>query len=420
MDVIRELCAFEGRFAGTDAERRAANWLAGSLRDSGQRVAVESIYAHPQAALVQAAHCLLAFAGSLVAVGSPPVGFTMVLISATSMYLDLNYRFYLIRRLFFRRASQNVIARGEQRDTKARAILIAHVDAAKNGAVFKPKRARRFAAFAQWLQLPLGPFRVLFWSIALLLPILGARMAGLDSEAISILQLPSTLILLIAIFALVDIELSSATPGANDNASGVAVALSIADTLNSDPLEHLDVWTIITGAEVCQQEGMRSFLSSHRKQLDPETTYFISLNTLGRGRVRYEAGAGWVVTTSMGGRLIELCDAIAQADREGENRYGALPLFHGYASDAMVARLRGYPATTIRCLTDNGVVPAQHTPDDTPDAIDSDAMDRAHDFVLDLLRQLDRDVGRRAGEEPEEAESEKPRRRRRRASGAVR
>src|SRR5215212_7838532 len=105
MDVIRELCAFEGRFAGTDAERRAANWVAGSLRDSGQRVAVDPIYVHPQSALVHAAHCLLAFLGSLVAVASPPVGFAMVLLAATSMYLDLNYRFYLVRRLFFRRAS---------------------------------------------------------------------------------------------------------------------------------------------------------------------------------------------------------------------------------------------------------------------------------------------------------------------------
>jgi hypothetical protein len=63
--------------------------------------------------------------------------------------------------------------------------------------------------------------------------------------------------------------------------------------------------------------------------------------------------------------------------------------------------MRGYQATTIRCLTDKGVVPGQHTLDDTPEEIDEEAMGRANDFVLDLLRQLDRDVGRRTPSENE-------------------
>ena len=100
MEVIDELCSFQGRRAGTDAERRAANWLAKRVRDGGRRVVVEPIYVHPQYGLVQALHCALGFAGSLVAILAPPVGFAMVLVAALSMYLDLNGRFYLARRLF--------------------------------------------------------------------------------------------------------------------------------------------------------------------------------------------------------------------------------------------------------------------------------------------------------------------------------
>jgi hypothetical protein len=395
MDVIRELCSFKGRRAGTDSERRAANWLAGSLRDAGRRVEIEPTYVHPQYAVIQAAHCALAFAGSLVAVASPPAGFAMVLVAATSMYLDLNYRMYLLRRLFFRRASQNVVARGKNPDAPARVVLVAHIDTAKTGAIFNPKQAQRAAALSRSLQLPIGPFRIVFWSMALLLPILGARMAGLDSNAVSLLQLPSTLILLVAIFALVDIELSDVVPGANDNASGVAATLSLAEELDGNALQNLDVWVLLTGGEECLQEGMRSFIRAHRRDLDAATTFFLCLDTLGRGRVRYEAGGGWVVTYTMDKRLVELCDAIAEADGEDENRFGARRLFHGYASDAMPARLRGYPATTISCLTDVGVVPDQHTPDDIPENVDDAALERAHDFTLELIRQLDRDVGRR-------------------------
>src|SRR5919198_437880 len=190
MEVIRELCSFEGRRAGTDAERRAANWLAKRLRSSGRRAEVEPTYVHPQYGLVHAAHCALGFAGSLAAIAQPAVGFGVVLATATSMYLDLNYRLYLLRRLFFRRASQNVLSPGKRPDAPARLVLCAHYDAARSGAAFNPKRVARGARLAARLSLPLGPFRILFWSLAILLPILGARMAGIDSNLVSLLQLP--------------------------------------------------------------------------------------------------------------------------------------------------------------------------------------------------------------------------------------
>src|SRR5436190_23697153 len=78
MELIRELCSFEGRRAGTDAERRAANWLATQLRDGGRRAVVEPTYVHPQYGLVPALHCAAGFAGSLVATVAPPAGFAMV------------------------------------------------------------------------------------------------------------------------------------------------------------------------------------------------------------------------------------------------------------------------------------------------------------------------------------------------------
>jgi hypothetical protein len=126
MEVIRELCSFERRLAGTDAERRAANRLAERLRDSGRPVEVEPTYVHPQFGLVHAAHCLLGIVGSLVAVAVPALGFGLVLFAATSMYLDLNYRFYLLRLLFFRRASQNVVSAGKAGNPSARLVITAH------------------------------------------------------------------------------------------------------------------------------------------------------------------------------------------------------------------------------------------------------------------------------------------------------
>jgi hypothetical protein len=394
MEIIRGLCSFERRLAGTDAERRAANWLAKLLGAAGRRAQLEPIYVHPQYGLVHAVHCALGFAGSLAAIAQPAVGFAIVLATATSMYLDLNYRIYLLRRLFFRRASQNVVSPGNRPDAPARLLLCAHYDAARTGAAFEPKRVARGARLATRLPLPLGPFRILFWSLAILLPILGARMAGIDSSLVSLLQLPPTLMLLVGVFLLTDIELSDVVPGANDNASGVATVLSMAQELDADPPDNLDVWVLLTGGEECLQEGMRSFVRAHRRELERHTTYFVNVDTVGHGRVRFEAAAGWVITIQMDRRLVELCEAIATADREDSNRYGARPLVHGLAGDSMPPRLAGFRATAITCLNELNFVPGYHTPQDTPERIDPAALDRAHGFAVELVRALDRDVGR--------------------------
>ena len=395
MDVIRELCSFENRLAGTDAERRAANWLATRLRGAGRRAEIEPTYVHPRYGFVHAAHCALGFGASLVAIVVPALGFAIVLATAVSMYLDLNYRAYLMRRLFFRRASQNVIAPGKRAGAPARVLLCAHYDAARTGAAFNPKLVARGARLATRLSIPIGPFRVLFWSLAVLLPILGARMAGIDSALISALQLPPTLILLVGVFMLTDMEFSEVVPGANDNASGVATVLSLAEELDADPPANLDVWVLLTGGEECLQEGMRSFVRAHRADLDRETTYFLNLDTVGDGTVRFEACAGWVVTYRLDRRLVELCAAIATADRESSDRYQARPLIHGLAGDSMPPRVAGFPATAITCLNSLNYVPDRHTPNDTPDRVDAAALDRAHSFALELVRALDRDVGRR-------------------------
>lgn len=402
LETIRELCSFERRLPGTDAERRAANAMAKQLRSMGRRVEIEAAYVHPQLPLIYAAHCALAFAGSLAAVEVPVIGFAVVLVAATSFYFDLNTRFHLLRSLFFRRASQNVVSRGSNPEAAARLLLVAHVDAARTGLIFQPKQVARAKRLSDFLPFP--HTRLLFWSVAVLLPMLGARMAGVESDLVSALQLPPTLILLVSMFLLVDWQLSDPVPGANDNASGVAVALSIASKLDAEPTRDLDVWILLTGGEECGLEGMRSFIRAHRKDIDPVKTFVVAIDSVGAGDVRWVASEGMTVSFEMDPRLLELCEAVAEADRAGANRFRASPVRHGFATDALAARARGLRATAVTCLEPGALLPARyHTAADTPEAIDQKALDRAEGFTLDLIRALDRDVGRartRASREP--------------------
>lgn len=393
LDTVRELCSFENRLAGTDAERRAANAMSKRLRAMGRDAGLDAIYVHPQAPLVWAAHCFIAFAGSLAAVEVPAAGFAAVLVAATSFYLDLNTRTHLLRNLFFRRASQNIVSPGSNPKAPARVILAAHLDTARTGSIFSAKQTKRTQRLAGFLPFP--HTRFLFWSVAILLPLLGARMAGVDSNLISAAQLFPTIFLLVAIFALVDWQLSKVGPGANDNASGVAVALGVAEALEAEPTRNLDVWVVLTGGEECGMEGMRSFVRTHAEELTPADTFVVSIDSVGAGDVRYITSEGLTVSFDMDKRAVQLCDAIAEGDREGENRYRAAPLRHGFATDALAARTRGLRALGVTCLEPGAIVPARyHQQADLPDAIDPKALDRARGFTLDLVRALDADVAR--------------------------
>jgi hypothetical protein len=393
MEVIRELCAFEGRGPGTDAERQAANALTGRLGGMGRGAEIEPFFAHPQYAVVHLVHAALGIAGSLIAIVQPAVGFALVLLAAVSTYLDLNTRLYLVRSLLFRRVSQNVVSPGNRPDAPARLILMAHYDAARTGYIFS-KASNRIRRLPERARLDLGPFRLFFWvGLAPLLPILGARMAGLDATWLSALQAFPTIVLIVAAFLLIDIALSEIVPGAYDNASGVAAVLSAADQLAADPPEHLDVWVVLTGSEESFCEGSRAFVRSRRKQFDRDSTYFVNVDSVSYGGVAFEVSQGAVISIPHDRELVELAEALATAGAAG----GALAIRHPLLDDALPPRIRRLRSITLRTTDAGGnLAPWYHTHDDVPERVDSAALNRTTDFVVAMARLIEREASRRS------------------------
>lgn len=397
IEIIRRLVSFENRWAGTDEERRAAEDLAKQLNTAGFRAEVQPTYVHPDFSAIHAAHVAIAIAGSIVGAYVPVAGFVTVLLVAVSLYGDLNTRWYLLRRLFFRRASQNVVARGTRRDAPERVILTAHYDAARTGAIYDRKRLKRGAKLQRRLPFALGPYRILFWGVfPPLLAALGLRMAGIEGIGVSLAHALPTILLIIALPFLLDISLSDVVPGANDNASGVATVISLAEILEEEPPRNVDVWVVLPGAEECLMEGMRSFVRQNRRKLDKAGTWFINVDTVGNGVIHFQTHEGFAVSYDFDKRLVELCDAIATADREDGNRFAVQPLAHAFGTDALPPRLAGFRSISILGADEDGAPPpGYHTKGDTLDRIDPEVLDRAHDFVLELVRRIDRDAGRR-------------------------
>lgn len=374
---IEALVDLGARGPGSDAERRAAGHLEGRLRALGRQVDVEPIEVRPAHQLTYALLAIVSLAGSVVSVSTPGVGVGLALAALLATLGEATGRLRLVRRLTGRRASQNVVSRTHS-ERAGTLILTAHYDSGRGGAAF----TRRL-----WGRVPGGALWPLLGAMLLVAIGCGLRLAGVQGPAVSALQFVPTVGLILALPLLVDIALNTPTPGANDNASGVATALALAEEIG-DGLEHFDVWVLLTGAHEGGALGMAAWLRRHRKSLDHQRTVMINLDEVGAGEVRYAAREGALIGRGAHPQLLQLCRDIGQDDAD-LGAFDPTPVTLPSRTDAAVARSRGLPAITITCRP----APEHHLHTDVADRIDEGALDRVRGFTRELIERLDAEVG---------------------------
>jgi hypothetical protein len=387
---IRSLVAFEGRGPGTDAERRASLHLEGRLHAMGRAAESEPIWVNPSYALTHLLHALLAAAASVASVFSPLLATALLAVTLASTLLDLTGRAFLVRRLTPRRASQNVLST-EDGVKPGTIFLVAHYDAGRTGAIFGDVPQRLQASIARLLGRPIGGFEVLVAALVVTLVCSTLRAGGLAGVALSSVQFAATVVLLVAVLLLADTALSGITPGASDNASGVACALGLVER-HGGALEHFDLRVLFPGAGDGLLLGTTRWLSEHRRALDPRRTIFVGLDRLGAGTVRYARSEGFVGRAGYRSELLALCDELASEPALSE-RTGARPARPPGATDAHAARRRGFPAIALSCADDRGLAPNFHQASDTPENVDPAAVERAEAFCSALIERIDERIG---------------------------
>ena len=399
MDPLPEIEALVGHGArrpGSDAERRAARGLESRLRELGREARTEPIQIWPGWPLVHLIHAVAAITGSLLAVDQPLAATIVLAVTAASAFGELTGRFPLARRLTPKRASQNV-ASPEDGGRPGTLVLVAHYDAARTGFLFGPRISKRRAAVGKLIRRQIGSFEPFFWAILVALGCAALRLAGVDGVAVSAVQFAATVVLIVSVPLLIDIGLSDVVPGANDNASGVATVLRLAERYGGD-LDHFDVWVLLTGAGESMSQGIRAWLRAHRRELDPTTTAFLCVDEVGLGTVRYRRREGFLATRRAYAPLVELCDQIVADDEADDRRYGARPLVARSAGDAHRARAKGYPALTVSCANALDYAPHHHRVSDTLDNLDPAALERAFGFCSELIELIDERIGPDVGD----------------------
>ncbi len=326
--------------------------------------------------LVLVAEIVFLFGGLYGAVIAPLVTAFVL----ASLILELSFKSNPLRWILPKGLSQNVsVAVEPASEIKQTIVIVGHIDTHRTP--ISHRSLRWFSIFNRLTTLT-------FVSAILLLLIFGVQIF----IAFEILRL-ITIILCIPVLAIFLMAISADfTPysfGANDNASGAALTMALAEKLAKEPLQKCRVWVVNTGCEEVGAYGAAAWLDSHLDEIG-EAVYLTIDNIGGAG-----AGPCYLTKETLVFPFTYDSELIALADRLAEEN----PELRAYSKEQKAAYTDGAIGIKagLRCLTfvgytPDGIIPNWHQPTDVFENVDFDAIKRTMDFVWLLMQAIDREA----------------------------
>jgi len=380
LDDVQHLAGTIGpRGTGTPAEAAAADYMAERLAGLGLPVerwtfrAVASQNAFPLAiALVALLAVVIYPLGGAIARW---IAATLALLAPFLLWQAIVHSNSLLGPLLPHVTSRNVVARIEpQGEPRRRVVVLAHLDTNRCRLVWQSSPARR-----------LEPLTWLTWAMLALLGALYLTGALLNGPAwiwwLSLLPAGYQVGSLVTLWR---DERTPFSPGAHDNAASVAVALGLGECLAAQPLQNTQVWLAFTGAEETDHAGLKTLLREHQAAL--REAAFIDLEGVGSGEIVYLTRQGLCLHYRPSPDLLALAEKVA--DRRPDLNVRAAQM--AVEDEVRTLRGSGYRAICIAGRDpETGTLPHWHRPDDTPDTVSAETMERAASFVQAMLHELD-------------------------------
>jgi hypothetical protein len=266
----------------------------------------------------------------------------------------------VLSRMLSRRPSANLVAAIEPADPQRierTLCLMCHLDSSRSGLMFHPDFA---LLLGRWIALQ----SLAGAAQALGEPILGGSRRG--RRALLAIRSVSAL----GLAMLLERELRGEdVPGANDNASGCAVAAVLAGEVAASPLASTRLVVLMTGCEEAGTLGAQAFLAEH------ETRDWLFLNfdnVGGPGPIKFLRREGVLAKWRADEGLISAAQQVADADAELRLQPEDAPAGLTYdTSPVLAAGGRG-----LTLSVQDGFIPNLHWPTDTYENVDRDGVDR--------------------------------------------
>jgi hypothetical protein len=379
-DLVETLCSIH-RPTASVGERRAAEWLLAKLREQGASGEVELHSAHGTFWWPLGLAAAGAFAaGALALRGRRTLAAALAAAIGGAAFDDLPPGERRLREFLPQRTGTTVVTEMGPANAERTVVLIAHHDAAHPGLVYHPAIPELVFGQVPWLIKRVDTSPPLLAPVVLIPALIGAGAASGNRALVK----AGMALAAASGAALADIGSRETVPGANDNATGVAVLVAIARALAERPTRDVRVMLVSTSEEaLC--EGMQAFARGHFAELPHESTFFLSIDTVGSPHLLVLRGEGMIRMREYPARSLALLDELAD-DLE-------IALFPNLrlrnATDGIYPLAAGYECASLCSCTELKQPANYHWPTDVPENVDYGTVADAVRLTEALVRRLD-------------------------------
>jgi hypothetical protein len=353
-------------------ERLAAELLAERLRANGLQPRLEPFPGYSTFGLPFGLTMAAAIAPSLISPRRRRLRAGIAALAGAVLASEGSLRFTPLGDALASGRSQNVVATVGSREQPRRTLcLMAHLDSSRSGLMFHP---RLVGWMGRWITLN----SVLIAGSAIAEPLLGRSERGRAVLAAARGALAASLAILL------ERELRGVdVPGANDNASGCAVAASLASAVAAaGGLRETRLVLCLTGCEEAGTLGAQALLGSR----DTSEWLFLNFDNVGGGgTLRYLRREGVIAHWDADPGLSAAAEEVAA--RRPDLRMAAEDDPAGLTYDSSPILARGGRALTLSIQ--DGFIPNLHLPTDTTANVDRDGVRRALEAGRELVAAID-------------------------------
>jgi len=274
---------------------------------------------------------------------------------------------------FLKRRSANLVAVLKPEHVVGRLVLMAHYDT-------------KSQSFPIYLRMIIQTsFTVGLFGIALLY--LTFSLTGLR-DWILYLWLP-VLLLSIPCFLIVFNFSGDESPGAVDNATGLALLIELARNLKAAGTKGIEVVFLMTGAEEEGLAGAIRFIQGRGREYGHHNTYFVNLDGIGSPGGLILSSRYGLPPVRTGGRLEGVLTKVArEAEIPVHNRY--FPVSPGL--DHIPVASHGFRAVSLTGSDFGRATFSIHTPGDLPENVDPEVLRDGYRLLYRLVRELEEGV----------------------------
>lgn len=308
-----------------------------------------------------------------VAISIIIIGFFLI-----NILLDSAFKTNIFSLLLPKRNSQNIIARlPSVRIKKRTLILIAHLDSHRTPLLFSSPFWVRILK----LLIPISIVCSLLVCFLILLYLI-------DHIVFTYLLLSLSMVFLILIALMGQADLTPYTTGANDNASGAATVLALAQYFKMHPLHDTELYFVLSGCEEVGSYGARAFAETYKRIIPGAYWFTIDGVSASDSAPALLSAEIFLLSIKSDQKLI----AIARKTilDNPHNDAFILPEYRGAYTDSSPGGMEEFKVISLVDLKKNGALPSWHTLSDNFQNIDKKTLQKCVNFSLDFISNIDK------------------------------